>query len=63
MNKKLCINCNNYPKIMHQILTNILILIICIKERRKYLHGDRQGGDDRGDAGQLVVRVERKTGD
>jgi hypothetical protein len=48
---------------MHQILTNKLILIICIKERRKYLHRDRQGGDGRGDAGRPVVRVERETGD
>ena len=32
-------------------------------KRRKYLHGDRQGGDGRGDAGQPIVRVDRETGD
>jgi hypothetical protein len=32
-------------------------------KEEKYLHGDRQGGDGRGDASRPVVRVERETGD
>jgi hypothetical protein len=48
---------------MHQILTNKLILIICIKEIRKNTFTEIVKVVGRGDAGRPVVRVERETGD